>query len=161
MKHAARCNIYMLHSHTLKSATSDYDQRYVIAFRPFSVVARSWSHDKSLCGTSMSDCNVSLPKCCARVTKCESWWLMYSVARNNWENDKSRTCCKPDKQVLRPHPWCLREGSSLTTASCHHVSSTQIQTKLRSNTKQCMDDKNRQTANKLHRIFHETYSSVG
>jgi len=33
MKHVARCNMYMLHGHTLKSATSDYDQCHVIAFR--------------------------------------------------------------------------------------------------------------------------------
>jgi len=35
----------MLHGQTLKSATSDYDQRHVIAFRPISVAARSWSYD--------------------------------------------------------------------------------------------------------------------
>jgi len=35
-----------LNGQTLKSATSDYDQRHVIAFRPISVAARSWSYDK-------------------------------------------------------------------------------------------------------------------
>jgi len=38
-------NMYMLHGHTLKSATPDYNQRHVIAFRPVSVAARSWSYD--------------------------------------------------------------------------------------------------------------------
>jgi len=37
--------MHMLHGHTLKSAMSDYDQRHVIAFRPISVAARSWSYD--------------------------------------------------------------------------------------------------------------------
>jgi len=37
----------MLNGQTLKSATSDYDQRHVIAFRPISVAARSWSYDNS------------------------------------------------------------------------------------------------------------------
>ena len=52
------CNVmetyctYMLHGHTLKSATSDYDQRHVIAFRPISIAARSWSYDKVKCYTS-------------------------------------------------------------------------------------------------------------
>jgi len=36
----------MFHGETLKSATSDYDQRHVIAFRPISAAARSWSYDK-------------------------------------------------------------------------------------------------------------------
>jgi len=42
-KHVAWCNMYMLHSHTLMSATSGYDQRHMIAFRPisYSVAARS------------------------------------------------------------------------------------------------------------------------
>ena len=35
----------MFHGQTLKSATSDYDQRHVIAFRPISVAAHSWSND--------------------------------------------------------------------------------------------------------------------
>jgi len=35
----------MLNGQTLKSATSDYDQRHVIAFRPISAAARSWSYD--------------------------------------------------------------------------------------------------------------------
>ena len=35
----------MLNGQTLKSATSDYDQRHVIAFRPISVADRSWSYD--------------------------------------------------------------------------------------------------------------------
>jgi len=35
----------MLNGQTLKCATSDYDQRHVIAFRPISVAARSWSYD--------------------------------------------------------------------------------------------------------------------
>jgi len=52
LKHVARCNMYMLHGHghTLKSATSDYNQRHVIAFRPISVAlaARSWSYDNSM-----------------------------------------------------------------------------------------------------------------
>jgi len=39
----------MLNGQTLKSATSDYDQRHVIAFRPISVAARSWSYDKIGC----------------------------------------------------------------------------------------------------------------
>jgi len=39
----------MLNGQTLKSATSDYDQRHVIAFRPISVAARSWSYDKIAC----------------------------------------------------------------------------------------------------------------
>ena len=43
----------MLNGQTLKRATSDYDQRHVIAFRPISVAARSWSYDSSLyCGTT-------------------------------------------------------------------------------------------------------------
>ena len=33
----------------VKSPTSDYDQRHVIAFRPISVAARSWSYDKTKC----------------------------------------------------------------------------------------------------------------
>jgi len=37
----------MFHGQTLKSATSDYDERHVIAFRPISVAARSWSYDKT------------------------------------------------------------------------------------------------------------------
>ena len=39
----------MLNGQTLKSATSDYDQRHVIAFRPISAAARSWSYDKTSC----------------------------------------------------------------------------------------------------------------
>jgi len=39
----------MFHGQTLKSATSDYDQRHMIAFRPISVAARSWSYDKWSC----------------------------------------------------------------------------------------------------------------
>jgi len=39
----------MLNGQTLKSATSDYDQRHVIAFRPISVAARSWSYDNMYC----------------------------------------------------------------------------------------------------------------
>ena len=39
----------MFHGQTLKSATSDYDQRHVIAFWPISVAARSWSYDKAEC----------------------------------------------------------------------------------------------------------------
>ena len=35
----------MFHGQTLKCATSDYDQRHVIAFRPISAAARSWSYD--------------------------------------------------------------------------------------------------------------------
>jgi len=34
----------MLNGQTLKCATSDYDQRHVIAFRPISEAARSWSY---------------------------------------------------------------------------------------------------------------------
>ena len=41
----------MLNGQTLKSATSDYDQRHVIAFRPISVAARSWSYDNKQCTT--------------------------------------------------------------------------------------------------------------
>ena len=37
----------MFHGQTLKCATSDYDQRHVIAFRPISAAARSWSYDKN------------------------------------------------------------------------------------------------------------------
>ena len=47
MLHGATC--HMLHGHTLKSATCDYDQRHVIAFRPISIAARSWSYDNSRC----------------------------------------------------------------------------------------------------------------
>jgi len=39
----------MLNGQTLKSATSDYDQRHVIAFRPISAAACSWSYDKKCC----------------------------------------------------------------------------------------------------------------
>jgi len=39
----------MLNGQTLKSATSDYDERHVIAFRPITVAARSWSYDKCKC----------------------------------------------------------------------------------------------------------------
>jgi len=39
----------MLNGQTLKSATSDYDQRHVIAFQPISVAARSWSYDNNDC----------------------------------------------------------------------------------------------------------------
>jgi len=35
----------MFHGQTLKCATSDYDQCHVIAFRPISAAARSWSYD--------------------------------------------------------------------------------------------------------------------
>jgi len=35
----------MFHGQTLKSATDDYDKRHVIAFRPISAAARSWSYD--------------------------------------------------------------------------------------------------------------------
>jgi len=48
METCCTCNMYMLHGQTLKSATSDYDQRHVIVFQPISVAARSWSYDKSL-----------------------------------------------------------------------------------------------------------------
>jgi len=41
----------MFHGQTLKCATSDYDQRHVIAFRPISAAARSWSYDKFECLT--------------------------------------------------------------------------------------------------------------
>ena len=41
----------MFHGQTLKSATSDYDERHVIAFRPISVAARSWSYDNMMCGS--------------------------------------------------------------------------------------------------------------
>jgi len=34
-----------LHGHTLKSATSDYDQCHVIVFRPITIAARCWSND--------------------------------------------------------------------------------------------------------------------
>jgi len=44
MQHVQRYG-KMFHGQTLKSATSDYDQRHVIAFRPISVAARSWSYD--------------------------------------------------------------------------------------------------------------------
>ena len=37
----------MFHGQTLKSATSDYDQHHVIAFRPISAAARSWSYDNN------------------------------------------------------------------------------------------------------------------
>ena len=40
----------MLHGQMLKSAPSDYD-RHVIAFRPISVTACSWSYDNMLCRT--------------------------------------------------------------------------------------------------------------
>jgi len=40
-------HVQLLHGHTLKSATFDYEQRHVIAFRPISVAAHSWSYDKS------------------------------------------------------------------------------------------------------------------
>jgi len=39
----------MLHGQTLNSATSNYDQRHVITFRPISVAAHSWSYDKLQC----------------------------------------------------------------------------------------------------------------
>jgi len=39
----------MFHGQRLKSATSDYDQRHVIAFRPISAAACSWSYDKINC----------------------------------------------------------------------------------------------------------------
>jgi len=42
------CNTYMLHGHMLKSATSDYDQRQMIVFRPISIEARSWSCNKKV-----------------------------------------------------------------------------------------------------------------
>jgi len=48
MQHVQRYG-KMLHSQMLKSATSDYDQRHVIAFRPISVAARSCSYDKYIC----------------------------------------------------------------------------------------------------------------
>ena len=48
----------MLNGQTLKSATSNYDQRHVIAFRPISVAARSWSYDKYNC------CIVVCPTTC-------------------------------------------------------------------------------------------------
>jgi len=47
MLHGATC--HMLHGHTLNSATCAYDQRHVIACRPISVAARSWSYDKLCC----------------------------------------------------------------------------------------------------------------
>ena len=37
----------MLNGQTLKCATSDYDQRHVIAFRPISEAARSWSYNNT------------------------------------------------------------------------------------------------------------------
>jgi len=49
--HATCATLKMLNGQTLKSATSDYDQRHVIAFRPISVAARSWSYDKVLYAT--------------------------------------------------------------------------------------------------------------
>ena len=39
----------MFHGQTIKCATSDYDQRHVIAFRPISAAARSWSYDNIKC----------------------------------------------------------------------------------------------------------------
>jgi len=44
----ALCNIVKIccTGHTLNSATSDSGQCHVIAFRPISVAARSWSYDK-------------------------------------------------------------------------------------------------------------------
>jgi len=46
MEKCCICNMYTLHGLRLKSATSDYDQRHVIAFRPISAAARNWSYDK-------------------------------------------------------------------------------------------------------------------
>ena len=37
--------------HMLKSATCDYGQRHVIAFRPISVAAHSWSYGNTACGS--------------------------------------------------------------------------------------------------------------
>jgi len=45
-----------LNGQTLKSATSDYDQRHVIAFRPISAAARSWSYDNLKCLTPSYNC---------------------------------------------------------------------------------------------------------
>jgi len=39
----------MFHGQMLKCATSDYDQRHVIVFRPISAAARSWSYDNCCC----------------------------------------------------------------------------------------------------------------
>ena len=47
----------MLNGQTLKSATSDYDQRHVIAFRPISVAARSWSYDNKICPEVICYCH--------------------------------------------------------------------------------------------------------
>jgi len=49
MLHVQHCNAMgkMFHGQTLKSATSDYDQRHVIAFRPISAAARSWSYNNT------------------------------------------------------------------------------------------------------------------
>jgi len=51
METCSTCNMYMLHGHAQECncTTSDYDQHDVIAFRPISVVACSWSYDTKNC----------------------------------------------------------------------------------------------------------------
>ena len=53
----------MFHGQTLKSATSDYDQRHVIAFRPIGVADRSWSYDNRSCHTLHTFKNTSKHTC--------------------------------------------------------------------------------------------------
>jgi len=48
MQHVQRYG-KIFHGQMLKSATSDYDQHHVIAFRPISVAARSWPYDNRQC----------------------------------------------------------------------------------------------------------------
>jgi len=63
----------MLHGHTLKSVTSDYDQRHVIAFRPISIAARSWSYDKSNC--CIVDAKIGTEFSTLLVGKTVVWYL--------------------------------------------------------------------------------------
>ena len=59
MQHVQRYG-KIFHGQMLKSATDDYDKRHVIAFRPISTAARSWSYDSTKCCIMLSSMAVVL-----------------------------------------------------------------------------------------------------
>jgi len=113
MQHVQRYG-KMFHGQTLKSATSDYDQRHVIAFRQISVAARSWSYDNKLWRQhAIPTCPVSL---CANVmssTKpevhnvlhcCETWTEprpQSTCTEHSWSSDVWSADMRQDRQTYR------------------------------------------------------------
>jgi len=80
----------MLNGQTLKSATSDYDQCHVIAFRPISVAARSWSYDNTNCHTL-----VLIVHNMHRAQRKRMFWMLFShLSHSVWIHNHpfQKTC---------------------------------------------------------------------